>query len=60
MLAGKGDRRAKLVIKLSEDYNSLISSILIGNNLVNIALSSIGTVLFISQRRRRKCRRRSF
>ncbi len=47
MLAEKGDRRAKLVIKLSEDYNSLISSILIGNNIVNIALSSIGTVLFI-------------
>ena len=48
MLAEKGDRRASLVLKLSDRYNNLISTILIGNNIVNILLSSIGTVLFIN------------
>lgn len=47
MLAEKGDRRAALVLKLADRYNDLISTILIGNNIVNIALSSIATVLFI-------------
>lgn len=46
-LAEKGDKRAKLTYKLSEQYDKLISTILIGNNIVNIALASIGTVLFV-------------
>ncbi len=46
-LADKGDKRAELAHKLSEDYDRLISTILIGNNIVNILLSSMGTVLFI-------------
>lgn len=46
-LAEKGDRRAKLVYRLSERYDALISTILIGNNIVNIALASLGTVLFV-------------
>ena len=47
ILMEKGDRRAKLAYELSERYNDLISTILIGNNIVNIALSSVGTVMFI-------------
>lgn len=47
-LAEKGNKRAKLVLSLSERYDKLISTILIGNNIVNIALASIGTVYFIS------------
>ena len=43
----KGNRRAELVLKLSEDYDRLITTILIGNNIVNIALASLGTVLFV-------------
>ena len=43
----KRKKRAELVLKLSEDYNKLISTILIGNNIVNIALASLGTVLFL-------------
>lgn len=43
----KGNKRAALVVKLSERYDKLISTILIGNNIVNIALSSLGTVLFL-------------
>ena len=46
-LAEDGDRKAKLVLKLSDNYDRLISTILIGNNIVNIALSAIATVYFI-------------
>ena len=46
-LAEKGKKKAALALNLSEKYDKLISSILIGNNIVNIALSSLGTVLFI-------------
>ncbi len=47
-LAEKGSKRARLTLSLSEQYVKLISTILIGNNIVNIALASIGTVYFIS------------
>ncbi len=46
-LAEEGNKRAKLPLKISEDYNKLITTVLIGNNIVNIALSSIATVMFI-------------
>lgn len=46
-LAEKGNKRAKLALKLADDYDRLISTILIGNNIVNIALASLGTVLFV-------------
>lgn len=44
----KGNKRASLALKLSENYDRLISTILIGNNLVNILLSSIATVFVIT------------
>ncbi len=47
VLADNGNRRAKLAFRLSEDYDRLISTILIGNNIVNIAVASIGTLLFV-------------
>ena len=43
----KGNRRAALVLKLADRYDKLISTILSGNNIVNIAVSSLGTVLFL-------------
>ena len=46
-LAEKGNRRASLVLKLAEDYDRLLSTILIGNNVVNIGLTSIATVMFV-------------
>ncbi|MCI8387812.1 MAG: HlyC/CorC family transporter [Clostridiales bacterium] len=46
-LAADGDKRAALVIKLADDYDALLSTILIGNNIVNIALASISTLLFV-------------
>ena len=47
-LAEKGDKKAAKVLKLSEDYDTLISTILIGNNIVNILASSLSTLLFTS------------
>lgn len=46
-MAEKGNGRAKLTLKLNDNYDRLISTILIGNNIVNIATASIGTVLFV-------------
>lgn len=43
-----GVKGAKLVSKLLEDSNRLLSSILVGNNIVNIAATSISTSLFIN------------
>ena len=47
-IAEKGDKKAKRAIELSDKYDKLISTILIGNNIVNIAASSLGTVMFIN------------
>ena len=41
-------RSARLALKLSEDYNKVLTTLLIGNNIVNIAAASIATVLFTS------------
>ena len=46
-MAEKGDHKAELALRLAEDYDKLISTILIGNNVVNIALASIGTLFFV-------------
>ena len=43
----EGVKGAKLVGKLTEDSGKLLSSILVGNNVVNIAATSISTSLFI-------------
>ena len=47
MLADNGNKRAALALELSENYDKLISTILIGNNIVNIMVASIGTLLFV-------------
>lgn len=46
-MAERGDKRAKLVLDLLENFDSLLSSILIGNNIVNIACASVATMLFV-------------
>ncbi len=46
-MADKGNQRAGLVLRLSENYDALLSTILIGNNIVNIASASLATVLFV-------------
>ena len=44
--AAEGNKRARLVLRQLEDYDKLLSTILIGNNIVNIASASLATVLF--------------
>jgi len=46
-LMAENSRRAQLAYDLAERYDELVSTILIGNNIVNISLSSIGTLLFV-------------
>ncbi len=44
--AEDGSRRAQQTLRLSERYDDLLSTILVGNNIVNITATTIGTVLF--------------
>ncbi len=44
--AEDGDTSAARVLAMAEKYDKLLSTILIGNNIVNIAAASIGTILF--------------
>ena len=45
--ADAGDEQAKKVLRLEQNYDNLLSTILIGNNLVNIATTAVATVLFV-------------
>ena len=45
--AEDGNKKAALVLKLSEKYDELLSTILIGNNIVNILCSAVATLLFV-------------
>lgn len=44
--AESGLRPAQRALALAEDYDTLLSTILVGNNLVNISASTVGTLLF--------------
>lgn len=46
-LAEEGNKKAKMVERLIDDTDSLLSTILVGNNLVNIGASSLSTVLAV-------------
>jgi len=48
-LANDDVHNARLVLRLEEDYDRLLSTILIGNNIANIAMSSIATVMFVNK-----------
>jgi len=45
--ADGGDLRAARTLALAERYDDLISTVLVGNNIVNIAAASLATVLFV-------------
>ncbi len=45
-LAEDGNKKAALVLKMTDKYDSLLSAILIGNNIVNILASSLATIFF--------------
>lgn len=43
----ENNKKAALVLKLIQNYDTLLSTILVGNNVVNITTASIATVLFV-------------
>ena len=48
LLEAKGDKRAGLVNRLRSEQDSMIGTILLGNNLVNILASALATSVLIS------------
>lgn len=46
-MANEGNKRAQLVLNLESKYDKLLTTILIGNNIVNISMTAIATVLFV-------------
>ena len=46
-MAEDGNKKAARVLTLAENYDALLSTILIGNNIVNSLASSLSTLLFI-------------
>ena len=47
-LRDEGSKRAGIALKITDSFDNALSAILIGNNLVNIAASSLGSVLVIA------------
>ncbi len=47
-LAEEGNKRAKTVLKITDDSGKMLSAILIGNNIVNLSASAISTTLAYS------------
>ena len=46
-LSEKGNKKASLAIKLSDNFDTLITTILIGNNIVNTLSAALGTLVFV-------------
>lgn len=46
-MASEGDKKAKRALDLANDFDKILSTILVGNNIVNIGATSIATVIFI-------------
>ncbi|MBQ1413650.1 MAG: HlyC/CorC family transporter [Clostridia bacterium] len=47
-MAADGNRKAARALKLTENFDKLLTTVLVGNNVVNILASSIATVVFTS------------
>ena len=48
-MAQEGNTRARQTLGLCERYDKLLTSVLIGNNIVNILSSSLATTLFVAR-----------
>lgn len=46
-MAQDGNRRAQHVMDVAETYDKMLTTVLIGNNIVNLSMSSLGTLLFV-------------
>lgn len=44
--AEAGDARAALALKISDNFDTFLSTVLVGNNVVNIASTAMATVMF--------------
>ena len=47
-LANTGNKRAEAAYNLTEQFSKLLTTILIGNTIVNVVSASIATVLFVN------------
>ena len=47
-MADDGNRKASRVLSLTEHFDKVLSTILIGNNIVNIANTALATVFFVA------------
>lgn len=47
-ISQNGNKRARMALDLVEDFDKLLSTILVGNNIVNIAGSSLATGVFLT------------
>lgn len=47
-MANEGNKKAQRVFDLSEKYDKLLTTILVGNNIVNITMTAVATVMFVS------------
>ena len=46
-MAEYGSKPAQRVLDIYDDYDRLLSTLLVGNNIVNIGVASLGTVFFV-------------
>lgn len=44
----QGNRKAATALRLANKFDEVLTAVLIGNNIVNIAMSSLSTLLFVS------------
>ncbi|MCL2149210.1 MAG: hemolysin family protein [Methanomassiliicoccaceae archaeon] len=44
--AYEGNKNAEKALRIHDDYDRLLTTVLVGNNLTNVALSTIGTMVF--------------
>ena len=46
-MAGDGNKKAERVLRLLSDYDKLLTTILVGNNIVNIGVTAFVTVICV-------------
>ena len=46
--ADNGNKKAMKAYKIAENYDKALATLLVGNNIVNIAASALATILFVS------------
>lgn len=46
--AAQGNKRAEKALKIANSFEDALTTVLVGNNIVNITMASVGTILFTS------------